>query len=138
MLAGITLSPKQVARGTELAKEQGVPNASFQVSTPDKRICAAIALLGYHFSMCQPGYHFVACVSLMGDEEYGKSSIEILFQPFCLQLAANSPTGRLAYLDKFWQRPEAPLGNALMRTFAAMYPFTMVAGYGCLGNGHPR
>uniref|UniRef100_A0A7S3VSG5 Methyltransferase domain-containing protein n=1 Tax=Dunaliella tertiolecta TaxID=3047 RepID=A0A7S3VSG5_DUNTE len=28
---GITLSPKQVERGTELAKEQGVPNASFQV-----------------------------------------------------------------------------------------------------------
>eukprot|EP00983_Pelagomonas_calceolata_P104477 1159032-Pelagomonas_calceolata.AAC.2 len=29
--ACITLSPKQVERGTELAKEQGVPNASFQV-----------------------------------------------------------------------------------------------------------
>lgn len=29
--AGITLSPNQVKRGTELAKEQGVPNASFQV-----------------------------------------------------------------------------------------------------------
>jgi len=29
--AGITLSPAQVKRGTELAKEQGVNNANFQV-----------------------------------------------------------------------------------------------------------
>lgn len=31
-VTGITLSPKQVERGTELAKEQGVPNAKFQVT----------------------------------------------------------------------------------------------------------
>lgn len=31
MLAGITLSKEQVRRGTELAAEQGVPNAHFQV-----------------------------------------------------------------------------------------------------------
>ena len=30
-VTGITLSPKQVERGTELAKEQGVPNAKFMV-----------------------------------------------------------------------------------------------------------
>ena len=30
-VTGITLSPKQVERATELAKEQGVPNAKFQV-----------------------------------------------------------------------------------------------------------
>ncbi|CAB9519094.1 hydroxy-16-methoxy-2,3-dihydrotabersonine N-methyltransferase [Seminavis robusta] len=31
-VTGITLSPKQVERGTELAQEQGVPNAKFQVT----------------------------------------------------------------------------------------------------------
>jgi len=31
-VTGITLSPRQVERGTELAKEQGVPNAKFQVT----------------------------------------------------------------------------------------------------------
>lgn len=30
-VTGITLSPRQVERGTELAKEQGVPNAEFKV-----------------------------------------------------------------------------------------------------------
>ncbi len=46
---GITLSPKQVERGTELAKEQGVPNASFEVSHLFsylvRRICASIKSL---------------------------------------------------------------------------------------------
>lgn len=32
--AGITLSQKQVERGTELAKERNIPNASFQVREP--------------------------------------------------------------------------------------------------------
>lgn len=31
-VTGITLSPRQVERGTELAQEQGVPNAKFQVT----------------------------------------------------------------------------------------------------------
>ena len=31
-VVGITLSPRQVKRGTELAQEQGVPNAKFQVT----------------------------------------------------------------------------------------------------------
>lgn len=32
-VAGITLSPKQVARGTELAKQRGLTNVSFQVTS---------------------------------------------------------------------------------------------------------
>ena len=37
VLAGITLSKEQVRRGSELAAEQGVPNAHFQVRT-----CSAV------------------------------------------------------------------------------------------------
>jgi MPBQ/MSBQ methyltransferase len=34
---GITLSPKQVERATELAVEQETPNASFEVGSPLRR-----------------------------------------------------------------------------------------------------